>query len=108
MPDGGTLTITAQNRPVARDPIAPGLTREGGDFVAITVRDSGIGMDESVKERIFEPFFTTKAVGHGTGLGLSMVYGIVQQLGGQVVVESEPGHGSAFHVFLPRHEAAAD
>ncbi|HVN36593.1 MAG TPA: ATP-binding protein [Myxococcota bacterium] len=76
-------------------------TARHGDVVRISVRDSGVGISAEHRERIFDPFFTTKKVGAGTGLGLSTSFGIVQRHGGRLTVESEPGRGSAFHVFLP-------
>jgi two-component system cell cycle sensor histidine kinase/response regulator CckA len=86
MPEGGRLTIA---------------TTADGNAIAVSVADTGIGMDDATRERIFEPFFTTKDAGEGTGLGLSTVYGIVRQSGGQIRVESAPGKGSTFTVALP-------
>ncbi len=91
MPRGGTLSLETAN--VASAP---------GGQVALVVRDTGLGMDETTRAHLFEPFFTTKAGSGGTGLGLSMVYGIVRQSGGQITVESEPGLGSSFRIVLPR------
>ena len=74
-----------------------------GKYVVLTVADSGIGMAQEIIDRIFDPFFTTKEVGTGTGLGLSLVHGIVAELGGAIDVASTPGQGSVFTVYLPRH-----
>jgi PAS domain S-box-containing protein len=79
-----------------------------GDFVRLTVHDNGHGMDQTTLNHLFEPFFTTKSVGHGTGLGLATVYGIVKQNQGFIQVLSEPGQGSTFHILLPAHKAVND
>ena len=76
----------------------------GPEFVCVTVTDHGVGMEEETLERIFEPFFTTKDVGEGTGLGLAVAYGIVQEHGGFITVESARGEGSRFEVYLPIQE----
>jgi PAS domain S-box-containing protein len=102
MPQGGALSIETGNveitsKDVRRYPeIAP------GNYVVVTVRDTGIGMSREVLSHIFEPFFTTKEKDKGTGLGLSMAYGIVKQSGGYILVESSPGKGSSFRIYLPR------
>ena len=108
MPEGGRLTIETEN--VQLDPEARfGDTQlSPGDFVRLAVTDTGQGMDEETRRHIFEPFFTTKGPGRGTGLGLSMVYGLVKQLGGQIEVHSTPGNGSTVELFLPRCPAASE
>jgi CheY-like chemotaxis protein len=101
MAEGGTLTIETSN-----------ITSHGeeddvpaGDFVLLSVSDTGVGMTADVLERAVEPFFTTKNLGHGTGLGLSMVYGFVKQSGGHVKIESAPNRGTRVRLYLPRTEA---
>ncbi len=99
MPEGGQLTLRTSN---VRLGAAEGSALAPGSYVELSVTDSGIGIDAATQARIFEPFFTTKPVGKGTGLGLSTVYGIVSQSGGEVQVESRPGHGATFRVLFPR------
>jgi len=106
MPNGGTVTIETASVELDEE-AARAVALPTGRYVLLTVRDSGVGMDPATQARIFEPFFTTKAVGKGTGLGLSTVHGIVQQAGGAVSVESTLGGGTAFHVYLPRVDAAS-
>ena len=103
MPDGGKLTVKTAN--VTADESAQ-LSYKGmpaADYVRIDISDTGTGIPPDIVDKIFEPFFSTKEVGKGTGLGLSTVYGIVKQTGGFVYVDSTPGAGTAFRIFLPRH-----
>lgn len=101
MPKGGRLTIATANVAAEEAPPPASPDEKPVAHVMISVRDSGLGMDEATRKRVFEPFFTTKAVGKGTGLGLAMVYGIVKQSGGNIEVSSEPGVGSLFRIYLP-------
>ncbi len=102
MPDGGALRIELEALTLSRGQGVLPPDGAEGRYVCIRVSDEGTGMDEATRARIFEPFFTTKAKGHGTGLGLSSVFGSVSQAGGFIRVCSEPGHGTRFELFFPR------
>ncbi len=106
MPNGGQLTIRTANLSHSTAVRRGHEVMPGGDYVLIEVADTGLGIAPDNLARIFEPFFSTKEVGSGTGLGLSTVYGIVKQTGGFVFVDSKPGRGAVFEIYLPRHRAS--
>ena len=108
MPRGGTITIRTSTDRVLAPRLHQGVSIPSGDWVVFEVTDSGEGMPAAIVSRIFEPFFTTKALGQGTGLGLSMVYGIVKQSGGFIFCDSTPGRGTSMRVYLPRAQAAVE
>jgi CheY-like chemotaxis protein len=110
MPDGGRLLIRTEAVTVTSEATTANPEARPGPFVRLTVEDTGAGMPAEVRARVFEPFFTTKPVGHGTGLGLAMVHGIVRQHHGWLVCDSVPGRGTRFDVYLPaagsRHDGS--
>jgi PAS domain S-box-containing protein len=106
MPQGGKLAIETSNSDVRARDVVEDADAARGAYVQLSATDSGTGMDAETREHIFEPFFTTKDPGKGTGLGLATVYGIVRQSGGFIRVDSAPGEGAAFHVFLPQAAVA--
>jgi PAS domain S-box-containing protein len=108
MPGGGHLTVETRNITLDAAFVSVHPAATAGPHVLLEVRDTGTGMNDETRQRVFEPFFTTKAAGKGSGLGLSTVYGIVKQHGGCVGVESKPGQGATFRVYLPRIEAAVE
>ena len=108
MPNGGKLTMQTQNIVVDENHRRGQTFIRPGQYVMLSVSDTGMGMDKETQSRIFEPFFTTKEKGKGTGLGLSTVYGIVKQSGGYVLVQSEEGRGTKFQIYLPRVEGTAE
>ncbi|MFH1851622.1 MAG: PAS domain S-box protein [Candidatus Neomarinimicrobiota bacterium] len=108
MPDGGTLSIQTDNITVDNASIPNNPVVVAGRFVCLKISDTGCGMDELVQQRIFEPFFTTKDVGKGTGLGMSMVYGLTKQHDGFINIISSPGQGSTIELYFPAHQAESN
>ncbi|MEG2902790.1 MAG: ATP-binding protein, partial [Massilia sp.] len=105
MPDGGAITVETANKWID-ERVARQQNMAQGQYLALSVSDTGVGMAPDVVARAFEPFFTTKPIGQGTGLGLSMIYGFAQQSGGQVRIYSEVGQGTTVSIYLPRHYGA--
>jgi PAS domain S-box-containing protein len=105
MPAGGTLTVAVREAVLDAAFVRDHPGAQAGTWALLSVRDTGTGIDAATRSHLFEPFFTTKTVGKGTGLGLATVYGIVKQSGGYIAVESRPGEGTEFQVYLPRGAA---
>jgi PAS domain S-box-containing protein len=105
MPDGGSITVMSKRKYVEEDTTVTPVIRKG-DYIAVSIADTGIGMDEDIQQHIFDPFFTTKDRGKGTGLGLSVVYGVVNSHNGFITVQSEPMRGSKFTMHFPIMPAA--
>ena len=108
MPNGGSVSIETRCGESRPDDPARDLELPAGPYLLLAVEDTGSGMDAETLQHVFEPFFTTKAVGHGTGLGLATVYGIVKQTHGSIQVRSEPGKGTRLSIYLPRIDAVSD
>jgi CheY-like chemotaxis protein len=107
MPDGGTLVIETENVTLTDDYLDSHVGARAGEYVLLSVSDTGEGMDKDIVEHIFEPFFTTKEFGKGTGMGLASVYGIVKSYGGYISCYSEVGQGTTFKLYLPAAERQA-
>jgi len=103
MADGGTLTLKTKNttsKSIKANPYNP----KPGNYILLSITDNGVGMDDNTIQRIFDPFFTTKSIGHGTGLGLASVYGIIKAHAGYIDVESKKGKGTTFFIYFPASE----
>ena len=107
MPEGGTLTIETASLSLSEPPADLDGSLAPGRYVTLSIRDTGVGMDEETRAKIFEPFFTTKDADHGTGLGLSTVYAVVEEAGGRIRVESQPNAGTTFTIYLPESDSPA-
>jgi PAS domain S-box-containing protein len=107
MPQGGKLVIETRNITLDTDHSDYQSELQPGEYVQLSISDTGCGMEAAVRDRVFEPFFTTKEIGRGTGLGLAMVYGFVKQSGGHVTIYSEPAHGTTMNLYFPRSDALA-
>jgi CheY-like chemotaxis protein len=106
MPQGGKLVVETRNIVIEADQTDVQSELEPGEYVQLSISDTGVGMTPEIRDRVFEPFFTTKEKGRGTGLGLAMVYGFVKQSGGHVTIYSEVGHGTTINLYLPRADRA--
>jgi len=108
MLEGGTLTVETNNKVLDEDYLLRNPQGKAGDFVMVSVSDTGEGMTPEIKERVMEPFFTTKKPGKGTGLGLSMVYGFIQRSGGHLKIYTEAGEGTTFRLYFPRAKQTSE
>ena len=107
MPQGGKLVVETRNILLDDEHADFQSELKPGEYVQLSISDTGTGMPPEIRDRVFEPFFTTKEKGRGTGLGLAMVYGFVKQSGGHVTIYSEVGHGTTINLYLPRADAAS-
>ncbi len=105
MPSGGELTVTAKNIYLDEHYAQINIDAKAGDYILLTVADTGTGIAPEIQKRIFDPFFTTKDIGEGTGLGLSVSYGIIKDHGGEIRVESQPGGFTRFTISLPAQDS---